>query len=104
MMGSFENWADFGIAGILALALILVIRFGLTKFEKIVETFSDDLKEMRKEHREDRKEWHDVMFQREEIERQSQERRDSALTAALNGLKDAITEQNNRQRKTDFKI
>ena len=103
MIGGFEDWANFGIAGVVIFSLVITIRFGLEKFEAVVNQFSKDFRELRQEHREDRKDWHEAMMHKEEIDRQSQERRDLALTQALTELKDAITKQNNRHRFSDNK-
>jgi diacylglycerol kinase len=111
-MGIIEQFAEYGILGLIIAGLLYVIWYGLKKFESIVETFnnkiesivntfSDDFKQLQQEHREDRKDWHESFEHRSDLDKQSQERRDSALKESLDGLKEAIIMQNNRRRDTD---
>jgi Sec-independent protein translocase protein TatA len=96
-----NQWADYGLAGLIILGLLYLLKFGFVKFESVVNTFSSDFKDLQKDHREDRKDWHEAIERKSELEKQSQERRDLALSQALNDLTVAIKEQNGRKRNTD---
>jgi Sec-independent protein translocase protein TatA len=101
-----KEFLEYGILGLVILGLLYLIRFGFIKFETVVNTFSEDFKEIQKEHREDRKQWHEAAERKTEMDRlnqnkreESQERTYTALSSSLDGLKEAIKESNNRSRK-----
>lgn len=100
--------AEYGILGIVIFGLIYVIRFGYIKYEQLGNSFAKTVIKIEQEHRNDRKDWHEAIARKEELDvlfeqrkEDSQERRDESLKEALDGLKEAIIMQNSRKRGTD---
>ena len=96
-----DKFGEYGLAGLVIVGLMYLIKFGFTQYKEITVTFTALTEKVQNDHREDRKEWHEAVNMKSELDKQSQERRDAALVASLDSLKDAIRDQNNRSRRSD---
>ena len=104
-MGNASDWMEYGLAGLVILALFLLVKYllenGFEKFQAMLTEFSKDFKDIRTEQKAERKEWSAEHKAERKEWRESQERSDARLDMTIRELTLAIREQNARHRSSD---